>query len=796
MQINKTPPNDYEAERGLLACLFSVPEYISKAEYEISPDDFYNSMNQKLYGSIIGYSKKYKLSHHSYSVYITSDHKLLEHLIRLDLTEFELYQVSEEQFRMYVSVVKNLSLRRKQIDLSIKIINDAYVDKVDPLANIEELRSYLEKAKSGEDIGIVEVSQISEEIDRLYEHGFQRGVLTGWPSLDQHYTVKLGEMTLVTGIPSHGKALAITTPIPTLEGFKTMGEIQIGDTVFDENGKPCNVINCTNIMFNRPCYEIQFSDGTKIICDESHQWFTRTDKARRSLYMAKRNGRLLVRELRPKGSDQTIKRTFPCIVTTKNIAETLFAEKGKRFNHCIEVAGAIELPEKTDLPIHPYALGVWLGDGHSDTATITCAYNDIQIINEIGYSMHEIKSSSLNSGLFRFGEKGKFHKKGKSIQSLLRQLGVLSNKHIPEKYLFASHNQKLLLLQGLMDTDGYITDYGRCEFTNMNKRLVDDVFVLICSLGMVPRIITGRATIYGKDCGEKYRITFTPHLPVFKLKRKSKYIKNFKRERLNYRRVVACKKVQSEPVKCIEVDSPSHLYLCSKAFILTHNSTFITNLIANIAKKDAWKFAIFSPENQPMSRYIAHISQIYTESPFSLKHKDCMTKGMLEYAKEWTNNHFVFLSPKDDELKFDSIMKKAVICCLKHGIKGLVLDPWNEVDHTRPPGLSETEYISKCLTKIRYFARTYKVHVWLIAHPTKLMKRQDGTYPIPTPYDISGSAHFRNKADCCLCVWRDLDLDSPRKYETDIYVQKIRFHEVGSIGKVTLTYNPLLQNYH
>lgn len=224
-------------------------------------------------------------------------------------------------------------------------------------------------------------------------------------------------------------------------------------------------------------------------------------------------------------------------------------------------------------------------------------------------------------------------------------------------------------------------------------------------------------------------------------------------------------------------------------------STWNSNLFSNIAMRYGWKLAVFSPENQPLERYAAHIAQLYVQKSFSPHQQGQMTEGELEYAKDWMNNHFVFIQPRDDELQFSSILKKAVICCLRHGIKGLVIDPWNEVDHTRPQGLSETEYISKCLSKLRYFARTYQVHIWLIAHPTKLMKRQDGNYPIPTPYDISGSAHFRNKADCCLCVWRDLDPDSPRKYETDIYIQKIRFHEVGQLGKVTLTYNPILQKY-
>ena len=143
-------------------------------------------------------------------------------------------------------------------------------------------------------------------------------------------------------------------------------------------------------------------------------------------------------------------------------------------------------------------------------------------------------------------------------------------------------------------------------------------------------------------------------------------------------------------------------------------------------------------------------------------------------------------------MQIDNLIQKAMICVLKHGVKGVVFDPWNEIDHTRPPGLSETEYISKCLSKIRYFARAYQVHVWLVAHPTKMQKNKDGTYPVPTPYDVAGSAHFRNKADCCLTVWRDLsNADMPTK----IYIQKIRFHEIGKVGECELYYNPMLQSY-
>lgn len=141
----------------------------------------------------------------------------------------------------------------------------------------------------------------------------------------------------------------------------------------------------------------------------------------------------------------------------------------------------------------------------------------------------------------------------------------------------------------------------------------------------------------------------------------------------------------------------------------------------------------------------------------------------------------------------DGVLKLAKALVFRKGIRGLVIDPWNELDHSRPSNLSETEYISQALTKIRRFARTHEVHVWLVAHPTKLPKQTDGKYPVPTPYDVSGSANWRNKADNCLTVWRDLS--EPHSREVQIHVQKIRFKEVGQIGMARLNYDILTGRY-
>jgi twinkle protein len=127
------------------------------------------------------------------------------------------------------------------------------------------------------------------------------------------------------------------------------------------------------------------------------------------------------------------------------------------------------------------------------------------------------------------------------------------------------------------------------------------------------------------------------------------------------------------------------------------------------------------------------------------------------------------------------------------GIKGVIIDPWNELDHSRPSHLLETEYISQALSEIRRFARQHQVHVWLVAHPTKLFKDGNGQYPVPTAYDISGSAHWRNKADNILCIWRDV---TAHDHTVQVHVQKIRFREIGQIGKVELTFNSVTGGFH
>ncbi|GEL20007.1 hypothetical protein PA7_38440 [Pseudonocardia asaccharolytica DSM 44247 = NBRC 16224] len=350
-----------------------------------------------------------------------------------------------------------------------------------------------------------------------------------------------------------GKALAVDTPIPTPRGWRTMGDLQLGDEVFGIDGAPCVVVAATEVMFGRPCYELLFSDGQTITADAAHRWVTITKNARKH----------------GKG---------PTLVTTEKIAATLRARD--EVNHHVALAQPVQYPEQ-DLPIDPYVLGVWLGDGTSKAAEITCGRGDEQVLDEIraaGYAVwgsggeRAFRIGGLSHGWVKRSRdaSGRFAADG-SLSSVLRAMGLLGNKHVPEPYLRASVGQRLALLQGLMDSDGHVDVAGRCEFANTRECLADAVLDLAAGLGLRPVKRKKRVLFRGIEQGVAYQVKFTPWLPVFRLARKSARLKTGRNHR--HRGILDAQQVSSRPVRCIQVSAPDGIFLAGRTYIPTHNSS-------------------------------------------------------------------------------------------------------------------------------------------------------------------------------------------------------------------------------
>jgi deoxycytidine triphosphate deaminase len=347
-----------------------------------------------------------------------------------------------------------------------------------------------------------------------------------------------------------GKALALNTPVPTTKGWKTMADLEPGDLVFDEDGFPAVVLAVTPPMVGRPCFEVRFSDGTTVVTDVDHQWRTIAKRDREHGFRVDR------------------------IVTTGQIAETLRV-RGE-VNHHVPLAGAPWHPRR-ELPIDPYVLGAWLGDG--TTASAEIPYADAEILAEVAAAGYRVAPQRTRPLVYRIGGTGHTRcrttgrlTRNDSLSSKLRNLDLLGHKRIPDEYLCTSLEQREALLQGLMDTDGYVDRFGRCDLTTVKEGLAEQMCELVASLGFRPKLARKRALLNGRDVGPKYEIQFTPNRPVFRLTRKLARQKTLGRFH-DFRGIVDVRKVPSVPVRCIEVSSASGLFLITKSFIPTHNSS-------------------------------------------------------------------------------------------------------------------------------------------------------------------------------------------------------------------------------
>lgn len=361
-----------------------------------------------------------------------------------------------------------------------------------------------------------------------------------------------------------GKALALDTPIPTPSGWTTMGDLKAGDVIFDEEGKPCEVLMATGVQMNRTCYRVEFSDGTSIVADAEHLWATNAH-----------------------GSRETK------VVNTETIRDTLHYGTKKWNTHSITNTLPIETPE-ADLPIPPYVFGVWLGDGNCRHPQITVGEQDRDetIANiERDYGVFcGIPKVDTRTGAYTvrlFTDRCRTRKD--SVQAKMIRMGVLGKeqKFIPDIYLRASIAQRTALLQGLMDSDGTISKTGGLELTTSYPPLRAGIMELLRSLGFKPS-----GNVKKTSAKDSFRIRFHTDTgaPPFRLARKAARLRATepeKRARSNSRQITAVVPVESVPVKCIQVSSPNKLYLAGEGMIPTHNTvynpgTHVRNVMGNL----------------------------------------------------------------------------------------------------------------------------------------------------------------------------------------------------------------------
>lgn len=380
------------------------------------------------------------------------------------------------------------------------------------------------------------------------------------PPAEHHYfmcdhlmRVEAGEIaTLILALPpGAAKALALDTPIPTPNGWTTMGELKVGDKVFDENGEPCSVTWVSPVWKNRPVYKVETDCGDMIIADREHEWLVCRDRES-GVFEIKETHALL-----PKWGKRPMVKRAKALVT-----------------------------DESDLPIDPYLLGVWLGDGTSASVSITSSTEDRvwlrSEIERLGYKTTDRAAKDL------FGVVG--------VRDRFVSLGLLNDphhkthgrKHIPQAYMRASYRQRLALVQGMVDSDGTVCKRrGAATFCNINKELALSFRELVRSLGVKAGWSVGRAVFNGVDHGEVYRVSFY-HEEAARMPRKAALCRNQSRTPNTYLEITPNGFADTV---CIEVDSPSHLFLCGESMTPTHNSTYSSRTFAQwcLGRNPDWR---------------------------------------------------------------------------------------------------------------------------------------------------------------------------------------------------------------
>lgn len=851
--FGRQPPQDMAAEQAVLGGMLLSKDAIADVLERLRPGDFYRPAHQNVYDAILDL---YGRGEPADAVTVAAELDRRNLLRRIGGAPYLHTLISTvptaANAGYYAGIVAEKALLRRLVEAGTRVVQYGYAgaegaDVAEVVDRAQaEIYDVADRRTSEDFIRLEDLLQPTmDEIDAIASNGgVARGVPTGFTELDEVTNgLHPGQMIIVAARPGVGKALALDTPLPTPTGWTTMGEVAVGDELLGADGRPTRVVAATDVMLGRPCYEVEFSDGTVIVADAAHQWLTETRASRKSAQAA------AIGYHRYKNQ-----RTFAAVRTTAEIAGSLRCPtQDRRLNHSVVNARALDLPDREFLVL-PYTLGAWLGDGTSAAAQITTV--DPEIIMRI--EADGVVAVPSESGRYRYqlrlpasaeqaprecvvcgksfipqtsqvrtcgrscGGRARFvsapvpsptcvrcggpsaglrlcqkcHSTVGTLQARLRTIGVLDNKHIPWEYLRGSEAQRRALLAGLLDTDGTVTAGGAVQFSVTSQGLACDVAELIVSLGYRCQTSTKRVLGRNESSSIAYTLTFSTEDKVFALERKAIAHKERRAAvgttRSGSRFIVDVRPIETVAVRCVEVDNDSHMYLAGKAMVPTHNSTLGLDLMRSCSIKHRMASVIFSLE---MSKSEIVMRLLSAEAKIKLAD---MRSGRMS-DEDWTRLARRMSEISEAPLYIDDspnltmmeIRAKARRLRQKANLRLVVVDYLQLMTSGKKVESRQIE-VSEFSRHLKLLAKELEVPVVAISQLNRGPEQRTDKKPMLS--DLRESGSLEQDADMVILLNRPdaFDRDDPRGGEADFILAK---HRNGPTKTVTVAHQLHLSRF-
>ncbi len=754
--FDRQPPQDLAAEQSVLGGMMLSKDAIADVVEVLRPPDFYRPAHQAIYDCVLDL---YGRGEPADPVTVSAELERRNELARVGGAPYMHTLIATvptaANAGYYAEIVSEKAVLRRLVEAGTRIVQFGYHGSdgspIEEVVDRAQAAIYdVTERRTTEDYAALEdlLQPTMDEIDAIASRGGEsQGIPTGFADLDGLTNgLHPGQMVIVAARPGVGKALAVDTPLPTPDGWTSMGEVAEGDRLLGADGRPTTVVATTPVMRDHACHEVEFSDGTLVVADADHRWKLSGDRVR----------------------------------TTAQLAGELPADAE------IPPHGGLRLRER-EYPVPPYVLGVWLAVGDPATGNLTSGDASIEA-NLALEGVEPVDGRPVLHG---------------PMAEALAGLGAwhgLPAEDVPPEYLRGSDDQRRALLAGLLDASGAVSTDGTVRLT-VSEPLSVRVRELILGLGYQCTATPDwdSADWDGLDSGDtgadpSARDRFDTSVLVFdsgtdEVFRSSRKNDEHKQRRAatgpRPRRIVAVRPVESVPVRCVEVDAPDSLYLASRSFVPTHNSTLGLDFARAASIKQGLGSVIFSLE---MGRTEIVMRMLSAEARIRLGDM----RGGRMTDEDWTRlarrmseiSEAPLYVDDSPNLTMMEIRAKARRLKQRNDIQLIVVD-YMQLMTSGKRVESRQQEVSEFSRNLKLLAKELEVPVVAISQLNRGPEQRNDRRPQLS--DLRESGSLEQDADMVILIHRPdaFERDDPRMGEADLILAK---HRAGPTSTVTVAH--------